>query len=62
MLDYIIVGGGLAGLCFAEQVIASGQSVLIVDDGRLSTSSTAAGVYNPVILKRYSVLSQAMEQ
>ncbi|NMH27579.1 NAD(P)/FAD-dependent oxidoreductase [Flavobacterium silvaticum] len=62
MLDYIIVGSGIAGLCFAEIALEAGKKVLLFENDSLHTSATAAGVYNPIILKRYSVLSDAQEQ
>lgn len=62
MTDYIIVGGGLAGLFLAEQVRSSGGSFVLLEDESLHTSAVAAGVCNPVILKRYSILSGASQQ
>ncbi len=59
MIDYIIVGGGLAGIAFAETAIRSGKSVCVFDNGSTNSSSVAAGLYNPVILKRFSGLQNA---
>ena len=62
MTDYIIVGCGLAGIAFAETALAAGKSVIVFDDHSHQSSVVAAGVYNPVILKRFSALQHAKEQ
>ncbi|NUY81779.1 FAD-binding oxidoreductase [Flavobacterium sp. MAH-1] len=62
MKDYIIVGAGLAGIAFAETVINEGKSALVFDNDSQHSSQTAAGVYNPVILKRFSRLQDAQQQ
>lgn len=62
MLDYIIVGSGLAGIAFAEIAMAHGKSVHVFDNSSQNSSRIAGGLYNPVILKRFSGLQQAQEQ
>ena len=62
MTDYIIVGSGLAGIAFAETVLLNGRSVLLFDNDSQNSSKVAGGLYNPVILKRFSKLQQAQEQ
>lgn len=62
MLDYLIVGAGLAGIAFAETARAQNKSFLVFDPGLRSASSVAGGVYNPVILKRLKVVPHAKEQ
>lgn len=62
MKDYLIVGAGLAGIAFAETAIQNGKSVLVFDNDSTHSSQTAAGVYNPVILKRFSRLQNAQSQ
>ncbi len=54
MLDYIIVGSGLAGISFAETVLQKGKTILVVDSERRSSSLVAGGMYNPVVLKRFT--------
>lgn len=54
MKDFIIVGGGLAGIAFAETVRGEGCSFVLFDDGSQRSSIVAGGVYNPIILKRLS--------
>lgn len=62
MLDYIIVGGGLAGLAFAETALEKGKKVMVFNDTSQTSSKVAAGLYNPVILKRFTQVWQANEQ
>lgn len=62
MIDYLIVGSGIAGICFAETALQNGKSFLVVDDFSSSSSRIAGGLYNPVILKRFSQVWQAGEQ
>lgn len=62
MLDYLIVGSGLAGIAFAEKALQENKSVLVFDNQSQSSSKIAGGLYNPVILKRFSEVWQAQEQ
>lgn len=62
MIDYLIVGSGLAGICFAETVMQNRKTFLLIDDFSVSSSKVAGGLYNPVILKRFSLVWKAAEQ
>ncbi len=62
MVDYIIVGCGLAGIAFAETALQNGKTVLVINDQSQNSSKVAAGLYNPVILKRFTEVWQAKEQ
>lgn len=62
MIDYIIVGSGLAGIAFAETALNNGKTILVFDNHSQNSSTIAGGLYNPVILKRFSKLQQAQEQ
>ena len=62
MLDYIIVGSGLAGIAFAEKALQNEKSILLFDNQSQNSSRIAGGLYNPVILKRFSEVWQAQEQ
>lgn len=62
MIDYLIVGSGLAGICFADTALRSGKTFLLIDDFSVSSSKVAGGLYNPVILKRFSLVWKAAEQ
>ncbi len=62
MIDYLIVGSGIAGLCFAEVALQNDKPFLIYDNDSQNSSKVAAGIYNPVILKRFSQVWKANEQ
>ena len=62
MLDYLIVGSGLAGISFAEIALKNNKSILVIDDKSQVSSRVAGGLYNPVILKRFSEVWKAQEQ
>ena len=62
MLDYFIVGAGLSGIAVAEQLIAAGKKVMVFDDSSQASSTVAGGIYNPVILKRFTLAWNADEQ
>ena len=61
MLDYLIIGSGLAGISFSEMALQNGKSILVLDNSSQNSSKIAAGLYNPVILKRFSEVGQAKE-
>ena len=61
-IDYIIVGLGLAGLAFAEELVNAKKSFLVFEDDSQTSSLVAGGVYNPVILKRFTPVWNAKEQ
>lgn len=62
MIDYLIVGCGLAGISFSEIALANNKSIVVVDNDSQNSSKIAGGLYNPVILKRFSEVWQAQEQ
>lgn len=62
MIDYLIIGAGIAGISFAEKAIKHGKSILVIDDKSQNSSRIAGGLYNPVILKRFSEVWNAEEQ
>lgn len=59
MVDYLIVGGGIAGLCFVELCLQNNKSFKLITDDSQNSSKIAGGLYNPVILKRFSSLEDA---
>lgn len=61
-VDYIIVGCGLAGISFCEQLIANNKSFIVINNHSQQASLVAGGVYNPVVLKRFSVVWKSVEQ
>ena len=62
MIDFIIVGSGLAGISFAEIALNANKSIIVFDDNSQPSSRIAGGLYNPVVLKRFSEVWKAKEQ
>ncbi len=54
-VDYIVVGLGLAGIAFCEELEKHNKSFVVVDGGSPGASRVSGGMYNPVILKRYTL-------
>jgi glycine/D-amino acid oxidase-like deaminating enzyme len=61
-VDYIVVGLGLAGLAFVEELIAAKKTFMVFEDDSQTSSLVAGGVYNPVILKRFTPVWNAKNQ
>lgn len=53
MLDFLIIGQGLAGSLLAWELMQRGCKVLIVDNGQENASQVAAGLINPVTGMRF---------
>ena len=52
-IDYLIIGQGISGTLLSRNLINSGKTVVVLDDGNAAASSkVAAGVINPVTGKR----------
>jgi len=62
MLDYLVVGLGLAGVTFCETLKRNGKTFKVFDDASQQASKVAGGMYNPVILKRFTKTWNATEQ
>ncbi len=62
MYDYLVVGLGLAGISFCEKLKAEGRSFEVISDNSQQASLVAGGLYNPVILKRFTMVWKAKEQ
>ena len=62
MLDYIIVGCGLGGIAFSETALQKGKRIFVVNNKSQNSTKIAGGLYNPVILKRFSEVWHAKEQ
>jgi len=60
--DYIIVGLGLAGIAFAEELLSHNKSFVVFEDNSQNSSLVAGGMYNPVVLKRFTPVWNAKEQ
>ncbi len=61
-VDYIVVGIGIAGISFCEQLRANGKAFVVFDDGSQRSSTVAGGLYNPVVLKRFTSVWKSSEQ
>lgn len=61
-VDYIIIGLGLAGIAFAEQLRKHDKSFVVYEDNSQNSSLVAGGMYNPVVLKRFTPVWNAKEQ
>ncbi|SNR17193.1 NAD(P)/FAD-dependent oxidoreductase [Tenacibaculum jejuense] len=61
-VDYIVVGLGLAGLAFCEELIQANKSFIVFEDNSQNSSSVASGTYNPVILKRFTPVWNGHQQ
>lgn len=56
MKNYLIIGGGLAGITFAHQLLKNGLSFDLVDNRPTFNSSiVAAGFWNPIVFKRLTM-------
>ena len=55
MIHSLIIGFGISGLTYAEQLIKNKKKFIIIDEKEPGASSVASGVYNPTVLKRYSM-------
>jgi len=61
MYDYIIVGFGIAGFSFKQQLDENKQNYVIFDNNSQQSTRIAGGMFNPVILKRFTPAWQAAE-
>ena len=60
-VDYIIVGFGIAGLCFAETLLQHGKTFIVVEDGKEGATTVSGGVLNPTVLKRFTAAWNAAQ-
>ena len=59
-VDFIIVGQGMAGTLLAHELISANKKILIIDKKLPASSSrVAAGMINPVAMKRCSPVNSA---
>ncbi|SFB88358.1 Glycine/D-amino acid oxidase [Zunongwangia mangrovi] len=62
MLDYIVVGLGLSGIAISSQLQKRGRSFVVFEDNSQTSTKVAGGIYNPVILKRFTLAWEADKQ
>ncbi|WP_072403627.1 NAD(P)/FAD-dependent oxidoreductase [Flaviramulus basaltis] len=61
-VDYIVVGIGIAGISFCEQLRTNNKSFVVFDNASQQSSTVAGGLYNPVVLKRFTSVWKSEEQ
>lgn len=52
-VDYIVVGFGIAGISFCNQLELQNKTFVVFDEG-VSSTSKSGGIFNPTILKRFT--------
>ncbi len=62
MYDFIIVGSGLAGVSFAEELRKRNKTFYVITDNSQKSSMIAGGIFNPMILKRFTLAWKAHQQ
>ena len=62
MVDYLVVGLGLAGISFCHTLEEENKTFHVVSDNSQRSSWVAGGLYNPVILKRFKPAWKATQQ
>jgi glycine/D-amino acid oxidase-like deaminating enzyme len=55
MAEYLVIGAGLGGIALADTLLGQGHDVVVFDDGSQRASQVAGGLYNPVVLKRFTL-------
>lgn len=60
-VEYLIVGFGIAGLCFAETLRQDNKSFIVIADTKDGATSASGGVINPTVLKRFTAAWKANE-
>src|SRR5690606_15047576 len=53
-VDYIVVGLGIAGICFCEELRKHDKRFLAIDNGLEGATAKSGGILNPTVLKRFN--------
>lgn len=61
-VDYLIIGTGLAGIAFTETCLQNNKSVWVINNNSQNSTTIAGGLYNPVVLKRFTKIWEAEAQ
>jgi glycine oxidase len=59
MKDFLIVGNGLAGIFMSNLLIKHHKSFVVIADNSQNSTEIAGGLYNPVVLKRFTLAWEA---
>lgn len=62
MLDYIVVGLGLSGIAISQRLEERNKQFIVFEDESQKSSLVAGGLFNPVILKRFTPAWNAKKQ
>lgn len=54
-IEYILVGFGIAGLTFCEQLRTNNKSFVVFKGSHSPATNVAGGVINPTVLKRFTI-------
>lgn len=60
--DFLIIGGGVAGIMFAYQCIKNNKKFILISDGEKAATHVAAGMFNPIVLKKFTPIWKAEQQ
>ncbi len=61
-VDYLIIGSGLAGIAFAETCLLHHKKIMVLNDTSQNSTTIAGGLYNPIVLKRFTKIWEAEAQ
>ncbi len=61
-VDYLIIGSGLAGISFAETCMLHHKKIMVLNDNTQNSTTIAGGLYNPIVLKRFTKIWEAEAQ
>ena len=61
-VDYLIIGSGLAGIAFAETCLLHHKKIMVLNDSSQNSTTIAGGLYNPIVLKRFTKIWEAEAQ
>lgn len=61
-VDYLIVGSGLAGISFAETCLLHHKKIIVLNNNSQNSTTIAGGLYNPIVLKRFTKIWEAEAQ
>ncbi len=61
-VDYLIIGSGLAGISFAETCLLHHKKIMVLNDTSQNSTTIAGGLYNPIVLKRFTKIWEAEAQ